>query len=99
MKENNNNGNDTNVGSMENSIEEDIKCVRDFLEYSQDMINDMDYERPVDVTIYQQEINSMQHILSDYKKLQKENEELKGTLRDTQNSWFEDTKKMEKLKM
>lgn len=31
-------------------------------------------------------------------KLQKENEELKGTLRDTQNSWFEDTKKMEKLK-
>lgn len=36
--------------------------------------------------------------LSDYKSLQKENEELKGTLRDTQNSWFEDTKKMEKLK-
>ena len=33
-----------------------------------------------------------------YFKLQKENEELKGTLRDTQNSWFEDTKKMEKLK-
>ena len=62
---------------MENSIEEDIKCVQDFLEYSQDMINDMDYERPVDVTIYQQQINSMQHILSDYKRVLKENQELK----------------------
>lgn len=31
-------------------------------------------------------------------ELERENEELKGTLRDTQNSWFEDTKKMEKLK-
>lgn len=71
MKENND-GNDTNVGSIENSIEEDIKCVRDFLEYSQDIINDMDYERPVDVTIYQQQINSIEHILSDYKKLKEE---------------------------
>jgi hypothetical protein len=62
---------------VENSIEEDIKCVQDFLEYSQDMINDMDYERPVDVTIYQQQINSMQHILSDYKRVLKENQELK----------------------
>lgn len=65
---------------VENSIEEDIKCVQDFLEYSQDMINDMDYERPVDVTIYQQQINSMQHILSDYKRVLKENEELKNKL-------------------
>lgn len=30
--------------------------------------------------------------------LSRENEELKATLRDTQNSWFEDTKKIEKLK-
>lgn len=35
---------------------------------------------------------------SENEELQKENEELKGTLRDTQNSWFEDTKKIEKLK-
>lgn len=77
INEENNNGNDINVGSIGNSIEEDIKCVQDFLEYSQDMINDMDYERPVDVTIYQQQINSMQHILSDYKRVLKENEELK----------------------
>lgn len=74
----NSNGTDTNVGRIENSIEEDIKCVRDFLEYSQDMINDMDYERPVDVTIYQQQINSMQHILSDYKRVLKENDCLKN---------------------
>ena len=78
INEENNNGNDINVGSIGNSIEEDIKCVQDFLEYSQDMINDMDYERPVDVTIYQQQINSMQHILSDYKRVLKENEELKN---------------------
>ena len=58
----------------ENSIEEDIECIQEFLEYSQDMINDMDYERTVDVTIYQQQINSMQHILSDYKRVLKENE-------------------------
>lgn len=30
--------------------------------------------------------------------MERENEELKATLRDTQNSWFEDTKKIEKLK-
>ena len=77
INEENNNGNDINVGSIGNSIEEDIKCVQDFLEYSQDMINDMDYERPVDVTIYQQQINSMQHILSDYKRVLKENEKIK----------------------
>lgn len=35
---------------------------------------------------------------SENEELQKENEELKATLRDTQNSWFEDTKKIEKLK-
>ena len=89
INEENNNGNDTNVGSIGNSIEEDIKCVQDFLKYSQDMINDMDYERPVDVTIYQQQINSMQHILSDYKRvlemnkvLLKENEQLKNDIKN-----------------
>lgn len=89
INEENNNGNDINVGSIGNSIEEDIKCVQDFLKYSQDMINDMDYERPVDVTIYQQQINSMQHILSDYKRvlemnkvLLKENEQLKNDIKN-----------------
>lgn len=33
-----------------------------------------------------------------YYELKKENKELKETLKDTQNSWFEDTKKIEKLK-
>lgn len=61
----------------ENSKEEDIECIQEFLEYSQDMINDMDYERPVDVTIYQNQINSLEHILSDYKRVLEENEELK----------------------
>lgn len=42
--------------------------------------------------------DNIEIVLNLIEKLQKENEELKGTLRDTQNSWFEDTKKMEKLK-
>ena len=38
--------------------------------------------------------DNIEIVLNLIEKLQKENEELKGTLRDTQNSWFEDTKKM-----
>lgn len=72
----------------ENSREEDIECIQEFLEYSQDMINDMDYERPVDVTIYQNQINSLEHILSDYKRVLKENEELK-------ERWDKDTHKLQ----
>ena len=76
MKENSN-GNDTNVGSIENSIEEDIKTVENYLENS--AINEIDSNffknggwETVDLEIPK----SMQHILSDYKRVLKENEEL-----------------------
>ena len=80
MKENSN-GNDTNVGSIENSIEEDIKTVENYLENS--AINEIDSNffknggwETVDLEIPK----SMQHILSDYKRVLKENEELKNKI-------------------
>ena len=69
MKEN-------SIKNERSSIEEDIEYIQNFLEYSQDMINDMDYERTVNVTIQQNEINALEHILSDYKRVLKENKEL-----------------------
>lgn len=87
MKENSN-GNDTNVGSIENSIEEDIKTVENYLENS--AINEIDSNffknggwETVDLEIPK----SMKHILSDYKRalkinevLLKENEELNSKI-------------------
>ena len=77
MKENSN-GNDTNVGSIENSIEEDIKTVENYLENS--AINEIDSNffknggwETVDLEIPK----SMKHILSDYKRALKENELLR----------------------
>ena len=74
MKENNN-GNDTNVGSIENSIEEDIKIV-------EKLINTMKSDRELfnektDKEIYTFFINALEHILSDYKRVLKENELLR----------------------
>ena len=109
MKENNN-GNDTNVGNMENNIQEDIKLLQD----KENCLGSF-----FKVKGMEEYKIALEHILSDYKRLQeefkavdsecsrlerkeadmeRENEELKATLRDTQNSWFEDTKKIEKLK-
>lgn len=56
-------------------IEEDIKLTKEFIEYAQEMINDMEYERPVDVTIYQKNIQAIENILADREKLEKENKE------------------------
>lgn len=105
----------------ENSIEEDIKNAEHFIK---SIKTDKEYKEENGWHgYYNKEIvelaRILQHILSDYKRLQeefkavdsecsrlerkeadmeRENEELKATLRDTQNSWFEDTKKIEKLK-
>ena len=91
----------------ENSIKEDIKNAEHFIK---SIKTDKEYKEENGWHgYYNKEIvelaRILEFILSDYKRvleinevLLKENEELKGTLRDTQNSWFEDTKKMEKLK-
>lgn len=91
-----NNGNDTNVGSMENSIEDRINKAYCFL-------NSMHSDFRTGL-YYKEDLENLEHILSDYKKLQeefkqvdhecerleekevrliKENEELKNKLLDT----------------
>lgn len=72
---------------MENSIEEDMKIVEDYLENS--AINETDSNffknggwETVDLEIPK----SMQHILSDYKRVLKENEELKEYIATAPNS-------------
>ena len=69
---------DINIGDMKNSIEEDIKIVENYLANS--AINEIDSNffknggwETVDLEIPK----SMQHILSDYKRVLKENEKLK----------------------
>ena len=84
MKENSN-GNDTNVGSMENSIEEDIKILENWLEELNELFN----KTHVNNT---RERKALEHILSDYKRVLKENEQLstevnslKGKLKEVRN--------------
>lgn len=57
-------------------MEEDIKIVEDFIEYSQEMINDMEYERPVDVTIHQTQVTALENLIKGYRELEEENEKL-----------------------
>lgn len=59
------NGNDTNVGSMENSIEEDIARIAKLITTK---FNN-------DYSIDNKDKEALEHILSDYKRVLKENEE------------------------
>lgn len=78
MKENNN-GNDTNVGSIENSIKEDIEILVAFnLAPSLKHISEDEFK---DVQ------KAIKHILSDYKRALKENEQLKN---DIENMYDEE---------
>lgn len=67
MKENSN-GTDTNVGSMENSIEEDIELLQD---ETSSLVLFFKCKGSEKYKI------ALEHILSDYKRVLKENEELK----------------------
>ena len=58
-------------------MEEDIKILEDFIEYSQEMINDMEYERPVDVTIHQTQVTALENLIKGYRELHKDNKYLK----------------------
>lgn len=84
MKENSD-GNDTNVGSIGNSIEEEIKIV-------EKLINTMKSDRELfnektDKEIYTFFINALEHILSDYKRVLKENEILKEEKEQAWEEW------------
>ena len=58
----------------ENSIEEDIKRINNFITYFNKNIQN---GNKADLTVLGEEINAIEHILSDYKRVLKENEELK----------------------
>lgn len=63
-------------------IDKDIQVVKDLIEYSQNMINDMEYERPVEITIYKEDIQAIENILSELENKDKQIKlEIKG--RDT----------------
>ena len=58
----------------ENSIEEDVKIVNNFIAYFNKNIQD---GNRADLTVLGEEIEALNRILSDYKRVLKENEELK----------------------
>ena len=57
----------------ENSIEEDIKIINNFITYFNKNIQN---GNKADLTVLGEEINALEHILSDYKRVLKENKEL-----------------------
>ena len=58
----------------ENSIEKYIKIINNFITYFNKNIQN---GNKADLTVLGEEINAIEHILSDYKRVLKENEELK----------------------
>lgn len=60
---------------MENSIKEDIKILENFINW---LKIDFEYDSG-------EEIKAIEHILSDYKRVLKENEELKNNTRKNEN--------------
>ena len=58
----------------ENSIEEDIKIINNFITYFNKNIQN---GNKADLTVLGEEINAIEHILSDYKRVLKENESFK----------------------
>lgn len=65
---------------MKNSIEEDIKILEEIIKGDEDCINAIYSQMKVkndndeDIQYYKKEIQAIQHILSDYKRVLKENE-------------------------
>ena len=68
----NNKGSDKNVAN----IEDDVKIVKEFIDYAQEVIDDMEYERPVDVTVYQKDLTSIKNILAEREQKDKQIQEL-----------------------
>lgn len=63
-------------GGSKNSIEEDIKNIEEIIELSKEEIDAKDENITAILDI--EDLISLEHILSDYKKILKENEELKS---------------------
>lgn len=58
------------------ATEDDVRIVKAFIDYAQEVIDDMEYERPVDVTVYQKDLTSMQNILAEREQQDKRIKEL-----------------------
>ena len=82
MKENNN-GNDTNVGSMENSIEETIKIIERKIKEAKHYTD----ITGLCLTLDKELCNAFINILSDYKRVLKENEILKEEKEQAWEEW------------
>ena len=78
MKENSD-GNDTNVGSIGNSIEEDIILLKDFTEgnLKRDKLENYKGSYKMGYFYCKDIQQAIEHILSDYKRVSKENEQLR----------------------
>ena len=78
------------------NIQDDVKIVKEFIDYAQGIIEDMEYERPVDVTVYQKELTSMTNILAereqDKKRIQELEEQVK-TLDEAYTGVIKESKK------
>ena len=81
------------------NIEDDVKIVKEFIDYAQEVIDDMEYERPVDVTVYPKDLTSMKNILAELeqkdKRIQELDEQVKmldeaytGTIKESKK-WFD----------
>ena len=70
MKENNN-GNDTNVGSIENNIQEDINILNDFIEgnFQKDKLENYKGSYKMGFFYFKDIRQTFVHIFSVYKKL------------------------------
>lgn len=79
----------------ENSIEEDIKIVENFIIYFNENIQ---IGNMADLTVLGEETKAIEHILSDYKRVLKENEEWQRAYQEEKDKQFDLIKENEKLK-
>lgn len=93
--EENSDSNDINVGSIGNSIEKDIKIINNFITYFNKNIQN---GNKADLTVLGEEINAIEHILSDYKRVLKENEYMHNELNKQQTTINKYAKENEELK-
>ena len=77
---------------MENSIEEDIEILESIVKVNNDFLGGIENQ-----TINQKEITALQHILSDYKRVLKENEKKDKLIERTKKFLLKENKMFEFL--
>jgi len=55
----------------------DIEILEDFMEYAKNVIDDMEYKRPIDVTINKFEIKALKHAITALKERQADKDRIK----------------------